>query len=87
MSELHSAVDENKLVDLAEYYDRRIYVQRLGYLFEKTGGVAASEVLGRWLNTQKTYPVYLIPGNRRKKSRLDKKWNLLVNSKFDVEII
>ncbi len=87
LSELHSAVDENKLVDLAEYYAKRIYVQRLGYLFEKTGGVAASEALGRWLNGKKTYPVYLIPRIRRKKSSLDKKWNLLVNSQFEIDVI
>ncbi|MEA2082117.1 MAG: type IV toxin-antitoxin system AbiEi family antitoxin [Elusimicrobiota bacterium] len=86
LAELQSSLDEKKLVKLAGYHQKAIYAQRLGYLFEKTGAAAAA-ALERWLKGKKTYPVYLIPGNRKCKARLDKKWNVLVNSQFETDAI
>jgi len=86
LSELYSMVNEKKLVNLAEYYNKCVYVQRLGYILERIGAKKVAGFLKRWLNKKNTYPVYLLPGNR-KKAKLDKKWNLLINSQVEPEII
>lgn len=87
LQELHSEVESKKLVELAEYYEKCIYIQRLGYLFDKAGDKKSGKILNQWLKKKNIYPVYLTPGRERKSLRLDKKWKLLLNSKVEPDII
>lgn len=87
LQELQSELDNKKLVDLAEYYDNYIYVQRLGYFFERGGSRQLEEILLKYLKGKKSYPVYLVPGNKRKSMRFNKKWKLLVNSTVEPDVV
>ncbi|MGM0568725.1 MAG: type IV toxin-antitoxin system AbiEi family antitoxin domain-containing protein [Elusimicrobiota bacterium] len=85
--ELHSEVDSKKLLELADYYDKAIYVQRLGYLFGKAGFEKSANILNRWFRKKEAYPVYLVPDKKRKSLRMDKKWKVLVNRDVEPDLI
>ncbi len=83
LQELHEEIEWKKLFELADYYKKAIYVQRLGYLFEYLGFAESAVRLNEWLEGKNSYPVYLVPDKRRKSLRMDKKWKVLINRQVE----
>lgn len=87
LEELCSEISSEKLVELADLYNKPIYVQRLGYIFDKGGFDKLGNELYQWFEQKDSYPVYLVPAKERKSLRLNRKWNVLVNKEVEPDII
>lgn len=82
LDELIEAIDGTKLTDTAKYFGEIATVQRLGFMLDNIlHHTEKTELLQQWLKNKKTYPVFLNPRNKKRKTfHADSKWKVIKNA-------
>jgi predicted transcriptional regulator of viral defense system len=86
LQELHEVMKVSALKKIAILNNNTANIQRLGYILENfTEGQKLADTLYKILEKRKNSPIGLSPLKGRK-GKIDKKWNVIINTEIDPDL-
>ena len=76
-----------ELLKVAKREKSMAYIQRLGYVLDWLGNEKLTSKLHQWFSNRQSNRTVLVPALPLKNTVLNKKWNILINEKIEVDEI
>ena len=86
LEELAEELDAVKIRELAERYNSKMAVQRLGFLLELTGNEELVIPLKEWLKKQKYHAALLEPAEKTQSKVTGNIWKIIVNTEIETDL-
>ena len=85
LAELSEQMKAIELLKAAKREKNMVYIQRLGYVLDWLGNEKLTSKLYQWFSTQQSNRTVLVPALPLKNTLINKKWNILINEKIEVD--
>ena len=85
LAELSEQMKAVELLKAAKREKSMVCIQRLGYVLDWLGNEKLTSKLHQWFSNQESNRTVLVPALPLKNTALNKKWNILINEKIEVD--
>lgn len=87
LAELSEQMKAVELLKAAKREKSMVYIQRLGYVLDWLGNEKLTSKLYQWFSNRQSNRTVLVPALPLKNAVLNKKWNIIINEKIEVDEI